>query len=56
VKAISPEPDGVTSSSRWLGINDEGMFEASSGRPCQRWLTGRPKRDWFQTIQLRDVW
>ena len=44
-KAISPEPDGVTSLSKWLRLMNEGMSEASSSRTCLPWLRGRPKRE-----------
>jgi len=38
-KAISCEPDAVTSLSKWLWLMmNEDMDEASSSRTCQRWL------------------
>jgi len=47
-KAISCEPDAVTSLSKWLWLMSEGMLEASSRRTCLHWLIDRPKREGIQ--------
>jgi len=55
-KAISREPNAVTSSSKWLRLTtSEAVVEASlrlrseqASRTCLRWFNGRPKRECIQ--------